>query len=96
MKINSYYKPYEIKKDFGEELKNGDIVFCRGTNGTGNFYGIYVYGIGVIELENGSSAYIRSKEILHLKQQISYWIIEKKFNNVELVIKEDSDNKEWI
>ena len=93
LKINSYYKPYTEHRPLGEELKNGDIVFCRGDRGTGSFYGIYVYGIGIIELEYGSTAYMPSKSALHLKEKISYWTIEKRFNNVELVIKEDVDKK---
>lgn len=39
LKINSYYKPYTKDNPLGEELKNGDIVFCRGVEGTGSFYG---------------------------------------------------------
>jgi hypothetical protein len=89
LKINSYYRPYTKDNPLGAELKNGDIVFCRGVEGTGSFYGIYVNGIGIIELENGSTAYMPSKKALHLKEKISYWTIEKRFNNVELVIKED-------
>lgn len=89
LKINSYYKPYTEDNPLGEKLNNGDIVFCRGCEGTGSFYGIYVYGIGIIELEYGSTAYMPSKNQLHLKEKISYWTIEKRFNNVELVIKED-------
>lgn len=91
MKINSYYKPFTTHRQLGEELKNGDIVFCRGDAGTSSFYGMYVYGIGIIELEYGSTAYMPSKTALHLKEKISYWTIEKRFKNVELVIKEDSE-----
>lgn len=89
MKINSYYKPYTEHNPLGEKLKNGDIVFCRGSQGTGSFYGMYVYGIGIIELENGSTAYMPSKKELHLKEKVSYWTIEKVFENVELNIKAD-------
>ena len=30
-----------------------------------------------------------SKEPIYLKQQINYWTVEKRFNNVEIVIKDD-------
>ena len=94
MKITSYYEPETKNNPLGEKLENGDIVFCRGELGTGSFYGIYVNGIGIIELENGSTAYMPSKTALHLKEKIHYWTIEKKFENVELIIKEDKIIKE--
>jgi len=89
LKINSYYKPYTKDNPLGAKLKSGDIVFCRGVEGTSSFYGIYIYGVGVVDLEYGSTAYMPSKKALHLKETINYWTIEKRFKNVELVIKEE-------
>lgn len=63
------------KKKEKPVLKNGTIVFCRGNDGTGSFYGI-VYSGGVLELECGSDAYIQTREYLHLGDRISYWTIE--------------------
>ena len=58
-------------------LQNGTIVFCRGNNGTGSFIGIVYDNTKILELENGSDAYINSRDYLHLGDTISYWTIEK-------------------
>lgn len=63
------------KKKEKPVLKNGTIVFCRGNDGTGSFYGI-VYKNGVLELECGSDAYISTNEHLHIGDRVSYWTIE--------------------
>lgn len=57
-------------------LKNGTIVYCKGHEGTSSFYGI-VYEDGILELKNGSNAYIQTKDYLHLGDRINYWTIEK-------------------
>lgn len=57
-------------------LSSGTIVFCRGTSGAGSFYGI-VYPKGILELANGSDAYINTSESIHLGDKISYWVVEK-------------------
>ena len=93
-KITSYYEPYKKDNPLGKELNNGDVVFCRASSGTSNFYGMYVYGVGIIDLEYGSTAYIPSSEKLHLKETINYWTIEKVFKNVEIVIKEQKEDVE--
>lgn len=72
-------------------LSNGTIVYCRGTAGTSSFYGI-VYPKGILELENGSDAYINTNGDLHLGDQISYWIIERVVKAkliIEDIIEED-------
>ena len=56
--------------------QHGTIVYCRGNNGTGSFYGI-VYSEGVLELECGSNTYIQKHGHLHLGDTISYWTIER-------------------
>ena len=71
----------QIKNENNKEIEkpilpDGTIVYCRGTEGTGSFYGI-VYDKGVLELENGSEVYIYTDEYIHLGDKISYWIIEK-------------------
>lgn len=63
------------KKTEKPVLKNGTIVYCRGSEGTGSFYGI-VYCGGVLELECGSNAYIQTRDYLHIGDKISYWTIE--------------------
>lgn len=78
-------KSKEKKTKPKERLPYGTIVFCRGTGGTGSFYGI-VYEYGVLELPYGSNAYINTKEGIHLGDKISYWIIEKICKNAELII----------
>lgn len=72
-------------------LPNGTIIFCRGNNGAGSFYGM-VYESGVIELESGSTAYIQKSGYLHLGDTISYWTIEKAVKAkliIEDIIEED-------
>lgn len=72
-------------------LPNGTIVYCRGTAGTGSFYGI-VYSKGILELGNGSDAYINTNGYIYLGDQINYWIIEKVVKAkliIEDIIEED-------
>lgn len=71
----------------GEELKHGQIVYCKGTSGTGSFYGI-VYEYGILEIPYGSNAYINTRETIHLGDKISYWTIEKVFKKIKLIIEE--------
>lgn len=69
----------KTEKKSGKEkpiLPCGTIVFCRGTQGIGSFYGI-VYSGGVLELGNGSEVYIQTRDYIHLGDLISYWRIEK-------------------
>ena len=75
MEIVENFKTSPKKKKEKPVLKNGTIVFCRGNDGTGSFYGI-VYSKGVLELECGSDAYIQKSGDLHLGDTISYWTIE--------------------
>lgn len=70
--IENYDK---IKKE-KKPLKNGTIVYCKGIDGTGSFYGI-VYEHGVLEFPCGSTAYIQKNGYLYLGDTISYWTIEK-------------------
>ena len=67
-------------------LPIGTIVYCRGDSGAGSFYGM-VYPNGVLELENGSDAYINTQEHLHLGDKISFWTIEKVVK-AKLIIKD--------
>lgn len=57
-------------------IPHGTVVYCKGNAGAGSFYGI-VYSGGVLELENGSEAYISTNEPIYLGDTISYWTIEK-------------------
>lgn len=59
-------------------LEDGTIVFCKGMKGCSSFVGI-VYGNGkkILELENGSDAYINLNDYLYLGDTIRYWKIEK-------------------
>jgi hypothetical protein len=54
----------------------GTVVYCKGNAGAGSFYGI-VYSGGVLELENGSDAYISTNEPIYLGNIFTYWTIEK-------------------
>lgn len=85
MKVISDYKSEEVK---GERLKSGDVVFMKAEHNSSDFYGMYVYGVGVIELENGSTAYTSCKNQMFVGTRISYWTVEKIFRNCELIIKE--------
>ena len=72
-------------------IHNGSIVCCKGTGGTGSFYGI-VYPGGVLELPTGSDAYISTNGNIHIGDQISYWNIEKVVKAkliIEDIIEED-------
>lgn len=69
------YSRKEKKKKEKPILQNGTIVFCKGHDGAGSFYGI-VYGNGILEIECGSDAYIKTKENLHVGDIINYWTIE--------------------
>lgn len=79
---------FNYEEELGERLKSGDIVYMKGSNGTGSFYGLYSLGVGVIELENGSSTYAQTNKELYLGSKISYWTVAKIFRNCELKIKE--------
>lgn len=74
-----------IEEEYKEDLPYGTVVYCRGTGGTGSFYGI-VYSEGVLELPYGSNAYIHTKEGIRLGDMISYWRIERVCKNVKLII----------
>lgn len=73
--IIEQYSKKDKKKIEKPVLEHGDIVFCKGHDGAGSFYGI-VYENGVLELKCGSDAYIRTRENLHIGDRISYWTIE--------------------
>lgn len=74
-----------IEEEYKEDLPHGTVVYCRGTEGTGSFYGI-VYAEGVLELPYGSNAYIRTNGGIRLGDMISYWKIERVCKNVKLII----------
>ena len=86
IKIVEQYNKKDKKKIEKPVLKNGSIVFCKGHDGTGSFYGI-VYENGVLELECGSTAYIKTRENLNIGDRINYWTIEYVCKS-ELIIKE--------
>ena len=73
--IIEQYSKKDKKKREKPVLQYGSIVYCKGHDGATSFYGI-VYENGVLELECGSDAYIRTKENLHIGDRISYWTIE--------------------
>ena len=75
MKIVEKYNKKDQEEKEKPILQNGSIVFCKGHDGTGSFYGI-VYDNGVLELEYGSGAYINTRERLHIGDRINYWTIE--------------------
>ena len=69
-------KSKEIKKK-REILENGTIVYCKGSQSTSSFIGIVYDNCRVLEIENGSSAYINSDNYIHLGDMVGYWTIEK-------------------
>ena len=73
--IIEQYSKKDKKKIEKPVLQHGSIVYCKGHDGAGSFYGI-VYENGVLELQCGSNAYIRTRENLHIGDRISYWTIE--------------------
>lgn len=75
IEIVEKYNKKDKKKIEKPVLQNGSIVFCKGHDGAGSFYGI-VYENGVLELERGSDAYVKTRENLHIGDRISYWTIE--------------------
>lgn len=76
MEIVNKIKHNSKKQKEKPVLPHGTIVFCKGCNGAGSFYGI-VYEYGVLELDCGSNAYINTKDYLHLGDKINYWTIEE-------------------
>lgn len=88
--VENYCKKAKKKKE-KPVLPYGTIVYCKGHNGAGSFYGI-IYENGVLELECGSSAYINTREYLHIGDTIKYWTIEsvcKAKMIIEDIIEED-------
>ena len=78
IKIDNKISLKEVKRNKNKEtLANGTIVYCRGNSGTASFIGIVYNSTRVLELENGSNAYINSNDYIHLGDTISYWTIEK-------------------
>lgn len=75
IKIVEQYNKKDKKKIEKPVLQNGSIVFCKGHDGAGSFYGI-VYEEGVLELECGSDAYIKTRENLHIGDRVKHWTIE--------------------
>lgn len=76
-------------------LENGTIVFCKGMKGCSSFVGIvYGYSNKILDLENGSDAYINSNDCLYLGDTISYWRIEKILETRLIIDKvlEESEN----
>lgn len=65
----------KIKKIEKPVLQHGSIVYCKGHDGAGSFYGI-VYENGVLEIKCASTSYIKTRENLHIGDRISYWTIE--------------------
>lgn len=59
------------------KLKNGTIVYCKGTGTAQSFIGIVYDNTKVLELPYGSNAYINSDNYIHLGDTVNYWIIEK-------------------
>ena len=81
----------KIEKNEVETVKEkkpipcGTVVYCKGNAGAGSFYGI-VYSGGVLELENGSDAYISTNEPIYLGNIFTYWTIEKVCNSAILYV----------
>ena len=86
IKIVEQYNKKDKKKIEKPVLQHGSIVYCKGHDGAGSFYGI-VYENGVLEIECGSDAYIKTRENLHIGDRIRYWTIEYVCKS-ELIIKE--------
>lgn len=75
------------KSEKKERLKCGQIVYCKGIPGIGDFYGI-VYEYGVLEIPFGSTAYIYTRKPIYLGDTINYWTIEKAYKKVKLIVEE--------
>lgn len=75
VEIIERYNKKDEKKIENPVLRNGSIVFCKGNDGAGSFYGI-VYENGVLEIKCASTSYIKTRENLHIGDRISYWTIE--------------------
>ena len=75
IEIIERYNKKDEKKIEKPVLQHGTIVFCKGHDGAGSFYGI-VYDNGVLELEFGSDVYIKTREKLHIGDRINHWTIE--------------------
>lgn len=73
--IIEQYSKKDKKKIEKPVLQHGSIVYCKGHDGAGSFYGI-VYENGVLEIKYASTSYIKTKENLHIGDRISYWTIE--------------------
>lgn len=73
--IIEQYSKKDKKKREKPVLLHGSIVYCKGHDGAGSFYGI-VYENGVLEIKCASTSYIKTRENLHIGDRISYWTIE--------------------
>ncbi|OZB98109.1 hypothetical protein [Paenibacillus sp. XY044] len=71
-------------------IKQGDFVYCSGSNGVYDFWGLYnASNKAVVALDGGSTEYVRGEE-LYLYGTYSYWTIIKRIpcNKANLVISE--------
>lgn len=73
--IIEQYSKKDKKKIEKPVLQHGSIVYCKGHDGAGSFYGI-VYENGVLEIKCASTSYIKTRENLHIGDRIRYWTIE--------------------
>lgn len=83
--VTNHIKDNEIKHEY---LHGGDVVFCQAEIGADSFYGLYAPGVGIIDLEYGSSAYMACKDKMYIGQKVNYWTIIKVYKNSNVVIKD--------
>lgn len=73
------------------QIKQGDYVFCKATNGANSFWGIYSQALqAVISLDGAGNEYIYKLNRIYLGSTYGYWTITKRIkgNNVRLTIEE--------
>lgn len=71
-------------------INQGDYVYCKGSGGALDFWGIYSSGLGtVVSLDGAGNSYIGGRD-LYIGETYSHWTIIKRIpcRNVKLIIEE--------
>ena len=71
------------------KIKQGDYVFCKGSEGSLDFWGVYNSLLGKVISLDGAGTYMNAGD-LYLGEKYSYWTIEKRIpsEKVKVTIEE--------
>lgn len=68
-----------------KRLRQGDVVFCSGSGGARDFWGVVDSKLGVISFGGGSNKYVYGDE-LYLGEKYNYWTVTKRIPCEKVVI----------